>query len=398
MAESDARRAVTRLVSAVLAVRPMAVRLPTPIRVVATTHNGTVLESLPDEQWTLLGRLLARVSAHADVPGLTLERDTPLDELEVFERVVSRRLACGEFVGSLATDLPAGEVDRIAVATVEKGFDVAFGKQQSVSSDGLPLTVYSGGAGPEAVVLVPACGMPATLAESWLRFLAREFHVVTWDSRGLFGPLGHDVDFTVDTAAQARDLFSVMDHFDVRAAHVVGLCGGAVIGLAAAAARPERVRSLSLWHGAYELAGGSPRTKFQNDLIELMSIAAMSRVAADSVQAAFCQVTLTNTPVELSHLVLYPYTSAELFYRYCRLNGALARTDVEPFVSEVRQPTLVVTSEDDATAHPQGSRLVADALANATLRVEPHGDHTSLFQADDGLPAVAAEFIRAQGR
>lgn len=396
MVEPSGRQAVARLVSAALAVGPISACLPRPIRVVPTTRCGAASPALSDEQWTVTAGLLARVCDRAGVPGLTLTRATPLDQLGVFEQVVSRRLALAELAGELPGELPPGDVDRIATATIDAGFDAAFDKQRATSRDGLPLTVYHAGSGAEAVVLVPACGMPALLAEGWLRFLARDFHVLTWDSRGLFGPLGHDSHFTVDTEVQADDLFCVMDHFGIRTAHVVGLCGGAVIGLAAAAARPERVESLSLWHGAYELASGSPRTKFQNDLIELMTIAATSRSAADSVQAAFCQITLTNTPVELSHLVLYPYTSAELFYRYCRLNGALARTDVEPLLAGVTQPTLVVTSHDDATAHPQGSRLVAGALSNATLRVEPHGDHTSLFLADDDLLEVAADFIRLQ--
>jgi 3-oxoadipate enol-lactonase len=399
MLESSAGQAIARLVSSVLAVKPVAERLPAPIRVVPTAPGSAVPPDLSAQQWAALARLLERVAGLAGVPGLTLACGTNVEQVGVFERVVSTRVAFAELATALATDLlpsDADEVDRIAVDAVAGGFDAVFGKQRTVSSDGLPLTVYSGGTGEQTVVVIPACGMPATLAECWLRFLARDYRVLTWDSRGLFGPLGNDGDFTVDTQAQADDLFTVLDHFGADAAHVVGLCGGAVIGLAAAAARPERVRSLSLWHGAYEFASGSPRTKFQNDLIELMTIAALSRPAASSVQAAFCQVTLTNTPAELAHLLLYPYTSPELFYRYCRLNGALARTDVEQYLAAVTQPALVVTSRDDETAHPQGSRQVAEALLNASLRVEPHGDHTSLFQAGDDLVQVAVDFIQQQ--
>jgi 3-oxoadipate enol-lactonase len=174
---------------------------------------------------------------------------------------------------------------------------------------------------------------------------------------------------------------------------VIGLCGGAVIALAAAAGQPGRISSLSLWHGAYEFASGSPKTKFQQDLIELMAIAANSRAAARSVQTAFYQVALTSTPAELAHFVLYPYTSPELFYRYCRLNVSLASTDVEPYLGKVEQPTLVVTSQDDETAHPQGSRQVAEGVRDARLRVEPHGDHSSLFHADNSLMQVAVDFI-----
>lgn len=397
MVEAHARSAVARLATSVLSVRPLVDGLGGSVRVVPVSRdaNGAVT-GWSARQWRDLERLLGQVTRRAGVLGFVLTRDVAPDELQVFERVVSDRLALADLADAV-TPMPAGlltDVDRIAAEAMADSFDGFFGRQSARSHDGLPLTVYSAGPPGEAVVVVPACGMPAALAESWMRFLARDRRVLAWESRGLFGAADHRGDYAVDTAAQAADLFTVMDHYGVPSAHVVGLCGGAVIALAAAASRPERILSLSLWHGAYEFASGSARTRFQNDLIELMTIAAHSRTAARSVQATFWRVALTSTPAEVAHLVLYPYTSAELFYRYCRLNGTLARTDVEQYLPSVQQPTLVVTSEDDETAHPQGSRQLAEALPNACLRVEPHGDHASLFHpGGTDLMRAAADFI-----
>lgn len=402
MMEPHATQAVARLVASVLSVRPLVEGLGGSVRVVPVGRDAaTARDAWSGRPGDDVARLLERIARSAGI-ALALVRDASADDLQVFERVVSDRLALADLAGSLPPmpdDL--SEVDRIVTETMADGFDGFFGKQHIRSHDGLPLYVYS--AGPtqgETVVVVPACGMPAALAESWMRFLARDRRVLAWDSRGLFGPaaqlaeLSVDTAFSVDTAAQAADLFTVMDHYGVPNAHVVGLCGGAVIALAAAASEPNRIASLSLWHGAYEFASGSPRTPFQNDLIELMTIAANSRAAARSIQAVFWKVALTNTPAEVAHLVLYPFVNADLFYRYCRLNGTLARTDVEQYLAGVKQPTLVVTNEDDVTAHPMGSRQLADALPQATLRVEAHGDHASLFHADNTtLMQAAVDFI-----
>jgi pimeloyl-ACP methyl ester carboxylesterase len=100
---------------------------------------------------------------------------------------------------------------------------------------------------------------------------------------------------------------------------------------------------------------------------------------------------------ELAHLVLYPYANPELMYRYGKLNGSIMHTAVEPLLAEVRRPALVVTSEDDHTAHPEGSRRVAEALPGATLRVEPHGDHISLFRARGATPHLARTFLAGTG-
>jgi 3-oxoadipate enol-lactonase len=392
---SRTREAIARLATSVLSVKPLVEGLGAPVRVVPVDRaRGGPPAHWTTARWRELGDLLDRVARRAGVADLTLAPDVALDDLPVFERVISQRLSLME-LGDAVTAMPEdmAEVDRVTADTVADGFDVVFHRDTIASPDGVPLIVYGAGHGGEAVVLIPACGMPAALAESWLRYLARDRRVVSWESRGLFGAADISGDYDVDNAAQAADLFTVMDHFGVSSADVIGLCGGAVIALAAAAAQPGRISSLSLWHGAYAFAGGSPRTRFQHDLIELMAIAAQSRAAARSVQSTFCQVALTNTPAELAHFVLYPYATPELFYRYCRLNVSLASTDVDQYLTRVKQPALVVTSEDDETAHPWGSRQLADGLPNAHLRVEPHGDHSSLFQADNTLMQVAVDFI-----
>lgn len=400
MLEPRASKAITRLVTSMLSVKPLIEGMAVPARIVpVAADTADAPGTWSAERWGEMDRLLDRVARQVGIAGLSLSRNVAVGDLHVFERVISDRLALADLVNAIEA-LPAelsAQVDRVIAETVADGFDAFFQKDTVISPDGVPLNVYSAGPGGEAVVLVSACGMPAALAEAWMRFLARDRRVLAWESRGLFGAAEQHGDCSVDITAQAADLFAVMDHCAISSAHVVGLCGGAVIALAAAADQPDRISSLSLWHGAYEFGSGSPRTRFQNDLIELMSIAAHSRAAARSVQTAFCQVALTTTPAETAHFVLYPYTDPELFYRYCRLNGSLATTDVEPYLTKVRQPTLVVTSEDDETAHPQGSKQVADGLRNGRLRVEPHGDHSSLFHADTDLMQVAVDFIAQCG-
>ncbi|WP_226362226.1 alpha/beta fold hydrolase [Pseudonocardia sp. ICBG1142] len=344
--------------------------------------------------------LLDRVAAHADMAGRLVATSGDPDELGVFERVVSDHLA----LGAVPEDVVSWpDLDATAVAAVADGFDTVFHKQLVPGADGVLVQAYDSGPrdGPgedrspntssTATVLVPACGMPAALTESWMRRLAAGRRVVSWESRGLFGPLAEAG--AVDTESQADDLFAVMDAFGLERADVVGLCGGAVIALAAAAAGPDRVASLSLWHGAYTFAGGGPRTRHQHDLMELMEIAALGRPAARSVQSAFGRLALTGIPPSIAHFALYPFANPELFYRYCRLNGRLARTDALAYLPRVSQRTLVVTSEDDHTAHSDGSRRIATELPRARLLIRRHGDHATLFQAHDDLVGVATDFM-----
>lgn len=268
-----------------------------------------------------------------------------------------------------------------------------------VTEDGALLRSYSAGpAGGPAIVIASACGMPAELSGRWMNFLAKDHRVLTWETRGLFGDLGSPAEFDRighGLAAQADDLIAVLDRHQVAEAHFMGLCGGAVIALRAASEQPGRASSLSLWHGDFSGSPG-PTTSHQDNLKALMAIARQSREDADAINEALRQSATASVPPELADLVSYPYQSAEHFYRYCVLTGETMTTDVSGLLSRIGQAALVVTSEDDHTAHPGGSHLAAQALPRADLRVEPHGDHLSAFGAGEPLRRMMTDFLAGQ--
>ncbi|MEV0593873.1 alpha/beta fold hydrolase [Nonomuraea cavernae] len=341
-----------------------------------------------------LASLVGRVTRRLGAPEFAL--DDP-DSLGTFERLVSDHLALREGMGE---ELPPGVVDEVVDDAAKDGFEGLCVRDEVKPADGgVPLPAYAAGdpAAP-AVVLVAACGMPARLCERWMRFLSRTHYVITWETRGLFGPgAGGCPDAGV--TAQAGDLFAVMDHFGVRRAHLMCLCGGAVIGLAAAHRDTTRVQSLSLWHGDFAAVAGAERTHHQQNLVALMEMGATGPDRAAAIHPVLCQTMLSSVPPDLAHLVVYPYATADLLHRYCRLNGEIMKTDVSPWLAGIDRPALVVTSRDDETAHPEGSKTVAGSLPGAMLHIRPHGDHISLFKGDLELMNMARDFIdSAAGR
>jgi pimeloyl-ACP methyl ester carboxylesterase len=270
-----------------------------------------------------------------------------------------------------------------------------------IAGDGARLRSYAvGPAGRPVIVIASACGMPVQLCEHWLAFLAADYRVLTWETRGLFGDLGRPAAFDQlghGLADQAADLLAVLDHHGANSAHFMGLCGGAVIALRAAAEQPGRASSLSLWHGDFSGSPG-PTTSHQENLKALMAIASQSREDAEAISAALSQAATAAVPPELTDLVSYPYGNPELFYRYCVLTGATMSTDVSELLGTIGQPALVVTSEDDHTAHPGGSHGAAGALPRAVLEVEPHGDHLSAFGAGARLRHLMTSFLNGQGK
>lgn len=318
------------------------------------------------------------------------------EALGAFDRIVASQLALdGESSRRLREWSPSDvELRHLAEKAKAESLEGVFTRREIRRPDGAVLVAYTGGCKDgDPVVVVPACGMPIELCERWIRELAKTAFVLTWETRGMFGP---EVNFdALDTSvrAQCEDLIAVMDSAGVERAHVMGLCGGAVIALDAAATFPERCTSLSLWYADVNLAGVA-RTKHQSELLALLAMARESRTSAAGLQRLFTDPKmLSDVRADVAHVILYPYADAELLYRYGVLNGAIMEAEVAPLLASIVQPVVVVTSEDDATTNPDGSRALRTALSNARLHVEPHGDHLTLFDAQPHLVELALEAI-----
>lgn len=395
-----AARAVERLAEAAVSLLPVHEALAPPVRVAHPGWDGATRGAPPPPAgWVGGDELLRRAATRVGLPPVVVCPAAAAAELPLFQRAVSAHLA-GPALGDPACAVPAAslaEADAVVRAACEehrRRWPCAVVR----SFDGTPLRAYTAGhRGRPVVVVAAVCGMPAALCGEWLRALGREYFVLTWETRGMFGAGAGEFDHAGwEVETQARDLFAVMDHFRVETAHLVGLCGGAALALAAAALRAPRVRSLSLWHGDYELGPATPRTPHQRNLKALMSMAAEGRGHAADVHRVLSRSRPPQVPPGVAHLVLYPYASAELLYRYCTLNGRIMNTDLSPWLPRVRGPALVVTSHDDDTSHPEASRRVAAAVPGATLRVLPRGHHLAAFEADAARVELAARFIAGE--
>lgn len=398
MLTPETRGEVARITEAILATRPLIDVLPGPVRIMAPlaaggrvrTADGQPCGSVAEAQ-----ALLDRITSRLRCPRLVLCADALRTDLNAFERIVDAELnlpgrpalVVRQDPGSLAG--MDAVVDEVQTRSFEQ-----YRANPDVSTGDARLHAYAAGvSGNPAVIISSACGMPAKLSEAWVRCLAKSYFVMIWETRGLFGEVGNFDTISHGVDAQIADLFAVMDHYQVKNAHVMGFCTGAVIALAAAQARPDRVSSLSLWHGSYEMGADFPITDHARYIRELMAIAARGRAEASMVHAVLCDVMLKGATADMPQQVLYPYVTPELLYRYCTINGVIAAMDVVDMLTSIPQPTLVVTSETDVTTHPDASRRVAGLLRRATLHVEPSGDHISLFKARPRLQYLANDFL-----
>lgn len=371
------------LAHGLLAVAPLACAAGDPLRCAVEDVSAT------SPALDALQAVLDRLGAPLGVPRLRAVAGD--EDLWSAELAISEHLGLATVVGEAErlAALPSEAVER----AVARATGTALVSRTLYRDDGTVLRCYAEGDDRRpVVVLVSACGMPVGLVASWIHHLATSFRAVTWESRDLFDQDGDFDGKGYGLDIQVGDLLAVLEGYDIRDAHLMGLCGGAAIALGAAAS--SRVSSMSLWHGDFELGPDAPKTQHQRDVHALLMMAGRSRRSAAGLHQLFRKPsTLAKMPMHLAPYLLYPYASPELLYRYGRLNGAIMSTDCRPLLAGARKPTLVVTSEDDATAHPQGSVYAAVHLERGRLEVLPHGDHLAAFEAGPERRLLASSFI-----
>ncbi|MFC0527588.1 alpha/beta fold hydrolase [Phytohabitans kaempferiae] len=263
--------------------------------------------------------------------------------------------------------------------------------------DGTTVTaVEAGPADAPCVLLSAPCGMGYRLSLPWLAALRSSYRCVIVEARGTSGRIADPADFDrrgYGVGDQVGDLLATVDALATGPVHLMGLCAGVAVALEAAARAPDRVGSLSLWHADLELGAEAEKTDHQVNLRAMLDLGGESRDTAAWLRDKLTAGQMTGVPEGLGPLVVRPYATAELFYRYAKLTGATMHWDSRPTVARVSQPCLVVTSADDSTAHPAGSRWLAATVPGARLVEAEHGHHLDAFRATPAQVSWLTSFL-----
>jgi pimeloyl-ACP methyl ester carboxylesterase len=229
------------------------------------------------------------------------------------------------------------------------------------------------GAG-DPVLLISGLGGPGV---GWLfqvRDLSPRYHVITFDNRGV-GETDMPRELRYATGELAEDARALLDHLNVKRAHVIGASMGGTVAMELAIRYPASVRSLTLCCTWAEGDGRFLRTieswralapqlsledRFRHLLFPWLYSPAFlgdSARVADAVKRALA----------------YPFpTKADAIERQGRglveWNGTRLRE-----LGKLRAPALVLVGRDDVLTPPLFSRRLAALIPDAKLKILPGG-------------------------
>ncbi|MGG6265216.1 alpha/beta fold hydrolase [Leptolyngbya sp. AN03gr2] len=216
------------------------------------------------------------------------------------------------------------------------------------------------------------------MLESWQTQQIREnFYPVALDLPGHSETEGTVLE---SVEAEADFINSFLDALEVKTPIAyVGHSAGGILGLQFALNYPKRVRRLTL-------IATSACIQLHPDFLQQ---ALSGQWDYDMMQQSFS----AEVAPELKQLVLDELQSVRLAEQATDFMG-LSQCDLRDRLSEIHQPTLVITGDDDVIISPRKSRLLQQALPKAELVMVKGAGHYVHVEQAESVTAALASFLQ----
>lgn len=239
----------------------------------------------------------------------------------------------------------------------------------------------------EPVLLLNGLSSPSDVWFRLVRQLSPTFRVITIDNRGT-GRTGVTPGGPYSIETMASDAIAVLDAAGIGRAHVLGISMGGMIAQEIALSSSDRTRSLTLaaTHGGFR--HGLP---LSSDVTEKFAEAAALPAAERSrlLATLFYASTTPRQEIDVDNAVRDTWPTSPEGYEN-QLLGAMSWGRLDD-LSGVVAPTLVLAGEDDLVVPPENSRILADAIPGARLKILADAGH-QVFTDQERL---AADLVRA---
>ena len=239
---------------------------------------------------------------------------------------------------------------------------------------------------PETILMLHGNSESGAVWYGWMPVLARHFRIVRPDMRG-FGqstPMPADYPWSIERIID--DYIALLDHLGIKRFHLIGAKVSGGIALAFAARHPDRVQTL---------VALSPPVRGSDDKERYVSW--LDHIKRHGVES-WARMTMGNRLGSA-----FPPEGAEWWIKLMGRTaqstqigfiGAVPSVDVTPGLSDIRCPTLVVTTTGSALHPPEQLRQWQVKIPDSELLVVPSDSYHVSATAAEICAQAALSFIR----
>jgi len=221
--------------------------------------------------------------------------------------------------------------------------------------------------------------------------LSRHYRVVVFDNRGIARSSDPGGPFSIQDMAE--DTIGLMDALHIGQAHVLGLSMGGMIAQEMAIAHPQRVKGLIL---AVTHCGGVHQVKPAAEVMEAFQRLLEEGSEEARVQAFayfFAPETMKNCPQVVQEYVAVSMKNRVGLEILRRQWDAVQRHDAYDRLHRIEANTLVLTGALDELIPPENSKILAERIPRAELRVIPGGGHQVLIERPPACNRAMIDFL-----
>ena len=241
-----------------------------------------------------------------------------------------------------------------------------------------------GPAGAPVVTLTHPLGVTLALWDDHVAALTKQYRVLRYDVRGHGGSDIPPGPYTLEQMSD--DLFALLDSLGIVETHFVGVSMGGLIGMTAALAHPERIKSLTLCDTT-ACYGPGVRPMWE-DRMRVAESEGMTSTLVDRTMAIwFTEAFRARRPEALERIAAMLRTTDPR--GYAAAIRAIGFVDLTERIGAIRCPTLVVVGEQDPGTPPAMARMIHERIPGSGLLVIPGAMHCAVVEyADRFLPAL----------
>jgi pimeloyl-ACP methyl ester carboxylesterase len=259
-----------------------------------------------------------------------------------------------------------------------------------IKANGINLYYETQGEG-QTLVLISGLGGDHLFWDPHVKSFAKHYRVLTFDNRGIGQTDIPDTPYSMEMMAD--DLAALLDHLEIKKAHILGFSMGGAIAQTFALRYSTKVDKLIIC-GSFAkmnsqirlyldavlhtyIEGVSAQRFYELILPWLFSVHYLDK-AENREKMAFNP----NEP--------YPQPLHGFKWQYL----ALREFDVMTKIKSIKAPTLVIAGEKDAMAHLEDAHLIVQNIPNASLQVIPDTGHLFNYENENLFNKSVLDFLK----
>lgn len=217
-----------------------------------------------------------------------------------------------------------------------------------------------------------------------------EFKVIIFDNRGTGQSDKPDVEYSIKMMAD--DATRLMEFIGIKRAHILGLSMGGVIAQEMAISHPDRVQSLVLCSTSCSVKNMIGASEKFWDVIESNARGDLSKMSPELLLSAYSPDYLQeNKERILRNMAASKHPTPPV--GFIRQAQATLKYDSYDRLPDIKVPCLVLVGELDVQAPPENSRVLAERIPHAKLKIFENNAHMFLYEITDIAIPVIVDFL-----